>query len=551
MLSNLIIKNFGLIDNLELDLHSKLNIFTGETGAGKSIIIDALRIVLGDKMQSSLLRNKSKPCIIEAAFHFSNPEFLNKECFQDLFFEDDNAQELIIQRIFQGSGRNKIKINGLMATLSQLKVIGQNLMDFHGPHDHQMLLSNDSHRELLDRLIDFGDIKLKYKNIYDQYLSITKQLKDLDNLSSNRENMMDLLSHQIKELEQIPLDEESFEYIKQEHIKICHAEKIKEHTNALLSSLNAADEHLRKSFFPMQKLSNIDSSTESIVNSLEQLQSVNNQCLLDLKAYSDEINFDSNYANTIMQQYDIMQDIIRKYGKTASELQNFYQDIKKQYDKLSNIEHDNKSLKERLKELELELETINKKINKLRNKAALHLKDTIEKELVELGIQNVKFYCKIEKQNLTAFGSDKVIFYISPNLGEDLKPLSEIVSSGEAARVMLAFKKALIKVDPIPILVFDEIDAQIGGRLGTITGKKLKEIANNRQVLLITHLPQIASFADKHFKVSKSIANEKTITTVSELNNDSQIDELTTMMSGEHKSQTARKYALDMLRQAE
>jgi DNA repair protein RecN (Recombination protein N) len=252
----------------------------------------------------------------------------------------------------------------------------------------------------------------------------------------------------------------------------------------------------------------------------------------------------------LFRSYDAYYEILRKYGPALEDAEKKYESAKKKYELLINLEYNDSKLKEEIQALWNDLKKTAGKITSKRNKTAKFLKETIEKELKELGIKNIQFEARIDQIDFTDKGQDKVVFYMSPNVGEELKPLAQIVSGGESARVMLAIKKALTKVDPIPVLVFDEIDAQIGGRLGDITGKKLKELSDNRQVILITHLPQIAAFSDNHFKVTKKVKDNRTIVNVDLLDKAARVNELAKMMSGEKESPIALKHAKEMIERA-
>ncbi len=552
MLKQITIKNFALIDQLSLDFHNQLNILTGETGAGKSIVIDALRITLGGRIQSSQLRDPQKPCIVESIFEIEDEKIRSLEELQD--FLSDDESELIIQRQFLPDGKNRIKINGLTVTVTQLKSIGNHLIDFHGAHDHQMLLSVDSHLGMLDQLIDFKQSISEYQKIFCEYKNVQKQLKTLKDMGQSRERDLDLLGHQVKELEQVPLEEVHYEQLKQEQVKLDNAQNLQDHLSQLLELLDGdsqgASDFIRKAFTPMRALNDIDQNTSSLNDLLTQTQETNEQLILELRDYTHTLSFDPQKAQEIHQQCDAYDSVLRKYGPSLLDAKSFYNEAREKYDLLTNMEHNDAHLQTSLEKLTKDLTKKAKVIRKLREKGAESLKKTIEKELYELGFSHVSFEARIETSDFHTSGFDEVVFYISPNTGVDLKPLSDIVSSGEAARVMLALKKALIQVDPIPVLIFDEIDAQIGGRLGTVTGEKLREISKFRQVILITHLPQIASFADTHFKVSKSVKNKCALTEVVALDQDQRVKELAAMMSGEKTSQISVKHAHDLLANA-
>ena len=552
MLSTLTIQNFGLIDRLSLEFDGGLNILTGETGAGKSIVIGALRIALGDRVSSSQLRDAKQPCVVEAAFDLKSRELRELKVLEDFLSKEDSS--LIIQRTYSPDGRNKIKINGMSVTVGQLRGIGDHLIDFHGPHDHQMLLSSDSHKGMLDRLVDFGDLLADYGKTYTEYFQLQKKLEEIQGLAVSRDRELDMIAHQVKELEQVPLEDEAYEDLAQTQTKINNAEKLNDCAVELIQLLeggqNGVSESIRQSFGPMKTLNKIDERTAPLMESLDQFQETNEQLLAELRDYSRGLSFDPQEAQEINNRIDIYDDIKKKYGPALADAKIFYEEIRQKYDLLMNLEHSDSELRQGLESLKKNLISEARKITKVRQKAAGTLKQTIEKELSELGIAKVKFEARVERDEFGVDGQDAVTFFISPNAGEDLKPLAQIVSSGEAARVMLALKKALIKVDPIPVLIFDEIDAQIGGRLGAVTGKKLREISGNRQVILITHLPQIASFADSHFKVVKAVKDGRAVTGVEVLDKEQRVDEIAKMMSGEKTSRISVEHAHDMLAKA-
>jgi DNA repair protein RecN (Recombination protein N) len=553
MLTQLTIQNFGLIDHLSLDFDGRLNIFTGETGAGKSILIGALRIALGDRISVDQLRDADQPCRIQAAFDLAKSPLRDDESLEDFISAGDG--EVIIHRVFQKDGKQKIRINGLAATVTQLKEIGNLLIDFHGPHDHQRLLSCRHHLSMLDRLTghpgpNFDD----YAALYREYLENSKQHKHLAGMRSSRDRDIDLLSHQVRELEQIKLDEAAYEQSQREKIRIAGAEKLFEHARNLIDWLDG-DEHgsspaIRKAFYPLQRLTQLDESAAPFLDRLSSVQAAHDQLIIDLKDYINGLSFEPAEARRASDTCDAYEDILRKYGPTMAEARAFYEEAKTRLDLLGNLEHNDRELREAIGAIEKSMKTKAAVITKQRRAAAGSLKSTIEKELSELGIKHVRFEARVEPDGFNPDGADRVTFYISPNAGEALKPLADIVSSGEAARVMLALKKALVKADPVPVLIFDEIDAQIGGRLGTVTGQKLKDISFSRQVILITHLPQIASFADRHFKVMKIVKDGRALTTVKILDGPARVDEIAQMMSGTDTTAISLKHATDMLSKA-
>lgn len=549
MLTHLVIQNFGLIDRLTIEFSGHLNILTGETGAGKSIIIDALRYVLGERLESSLVRDPKLPCLVQASFEINNKELHDHPLLAD--FLSGGESELIIERVYQPDGRSKIKINGLALTLGQLKEIGNHLIDFHGAHDHQMLLQETQHILMLDKLVKWDNLKTEYAESFGTYSHLLKELEDLSGLAKTNQRDFELIKHQIGELERVPLEDSEYEKTEQEQSRINNVERLRTSAEQILEIFedeeNGIEGMLRKSFGPLKTLNQLDESTTPLSETLTAVQDNAQDFINSLRGYADSLLFDSEAAQTVNTRYDAYQDIKRKYGPALTDAKNFYVEIKQKFDKLNNFEHNDSELRKKIDELKKDIVKIAQKITKKRQAAAAELKNTIEKELKELGINHVEFEVRLEKAELNRDGQEKVVFYISPNAGEDLKPLAQIVSSGEAARVMLALKKALINVDTIPVLIFDEIDAQIGGRLGTVTGKKLKELSQTRQVLLITHLPQIASFADTHLKIFKSVKAGRATTQINQLDEEGRVKEIAEMMSGQSKSDISISHAEDML----
>ncbi|MCA9400039.1 MAG: DNA repair protein RecN [Candidatus Omnitrophica bacterium] len=552
MLTSLKIKNFGLIEELSVDLKKGLNVFTGETGAGKSIVIDALRIALGERVLSSHFKNPSQKCFLEAVFQITDDELRSMDAIED-FLEDDEDQ-LIIQRTIEFDGSKKNKINGMNVTVGQLKALGQALMDFHGPHDHQLLFSKDSHLGILDRLIDFKELKNLYTQHFQEYSRLRHEIQKLKDLSRSRDKELDLLAYQMKELEQVSLSEEDYRETELEQTRINNAERLHENVQEIMGVLTddqaSSSEFIRRAFLPMKNLNQVDEQTNYLMDLLSQLQDLNDQLASEIHNYAYTLSYEEDEAVRVNDRFDMYRTILKKYGPTLQDARKVYEESKKQFELLSDLEHNDAKLQKALMEAESQLASVAKEITAKRHVTAKELKKTIERELKDLGFTHVTFETRFSTTPWQPTGCDEIEFFISPNAGMDPKALAEIVSSGEAARVMLALKQALIKVDPIPVLVFDEIDAQIGGRLGSITGQKLKHLSKHRQVLLITHLPQIAAFADHHLKVVKPVINGMATTEVLALSKDEKVKELAQMMSGQEETSIALKHAKDLLAKA-
>ncbi len=551
MLTQLTIQNFGLIDRVSLEFVEGLNVLTGETGAGKSILIGALRFALGERFSASQMHDPKIPCTVEIVGELPEAIVKDNPIFQEYLNADD--RQVIISRSFTPDGKNKIKINGFSITVGQLKELGDLLVDFHGPNDHQMLLASDSHIKIVDRLSGaIPALKTAYSALYEKYQDLSRQLAELKEGVLTRERDIDLLKHQVMELERVELEQKAYDEAMEKEVQFNNREKLYENASKLLNIFENEEcgisEAIAKTFPCLRALTSVDKSAGSFEKQMEELQSLYESLLSDLRNYQDNLSFDQEEARELAARCDAYRDILRKYGPGIEDAVAFYKKAKERCDFLENIEQNDEVLRANLKQTEEELRGVATKITKERKKVAASLAKTIESELKDLGIAHVQFECRISPVEPKPDGMDEVIFYISPNLGEELKPLSEIVSSGEAARVMLALKKALTKVDPIPVLIFDEIDAQIGGRLGSVIGNKLSSLAAERQVILVTHLPQIAGFAKRHFKVLKKASGNRTITTVEILDRPGRVKEMSQMMSGEKTSGISLTHAEEMLK---
>ena len=553
MINSITIRNFGLIDDLSLELGAGFNALSGETGAGKSIIIEALRICLGARMNSSQIRDSTRPCVLEVVFDLSTEIMERNNLLKDFLSKEETS--LIVSRVYTLDGKNKIKINGLTVTVAQLKKIGSILIDLHGPCDHQMLLLKESHIGMLDRLSGINDLLTLYRGNFDRLSELNCQLREIHRNTQSRERELDMISYQIKELSQVDLNQEKYSDYLGEQTRRNNIGELCQYASELTSLLGddniGLEESIRKAFILMNKLNHIDTTTNDFAQDLNLIQETSSQLLFKLNEYARNLNFDSGQTAQINKTCDIYNSLSRKYGPEIKDVITFFDQAQQRHDFLINLEHSDKEIRKEKVQLEEELNRVAEQISKKRFKVAKSLKNIIEKELLELGFSKVLFDCKIEKTAFKNDGYDDVEFYISPNPGESLKPLASIVSSGESARVMLALKKALVKADPVPVLIFDEIDAQIGGRLGTVTGLKLKELSWGRQVIVITHLPQIASFADIHYKVIKQVNSGRTVVSVLRLTESNRVKELAQMMSGSQETKISLSHAKDMLSQAQ
>lgn len=547
MLIRLQIQNFALITDIALDFHPQLNVLTGETGAGKSILIDALCFALGERYDGQKPA-AGKPCSVEAVFDLAK-KIKAQEIISQFVSEEDDV--LILHRVMTADGRNRVWINNRAATNASLKEVGNFLIDIHGQHDHQQLFDAASHLELIDRLAKLESVREDYEKIYQEYALIVRNKEELQNLQQSRDREIDLLKYQIKEIEGPQFEDGEEIELKTERIRLANSEKLHAAAERLLQFLNEDETNvsslLGRSAKELQSLVRLDASLENLKGDFDNAQLAIEEIIRTVKDYQENLFFDEDRLEEIDKRMDQIELVKRKYGGSLQEALRYLAEAKSKYDKLINSELYGKEMDQKISKLLPKLKSLAADLTEKRKKTAISLKRTIEMELKDLNIPNAQFECKIEKKDFAADGVDQIEFLISLNAGQEVLPLRKIISGGEASRVMLAMKKALMKVDPVPTLIFDEIDANIGGRLGSVTGQKLKEISEERQVLLITHLPQIASFADRHFKVSKKSRSGQTVVEYSVIEGEERVRELAQMLGGKQESTISLKHAEEML----
>ncbi len=550
MLTQLQVQNFALAEKARIEFSPALNVFTGETGAGKSILIDAIRFVLGERME--IKAPAGQVSWVEAAFEVRNSAIRKNEA-ASAFFEDDE-DVLILRKEISAEGRSRIWINGKAATNASLKQLGTLLLDIHGQYDHQMLLDAGSHQDLCDRYAKNEKIQGEYAVLYEEYRTIKQRQEELSRLNEGRERELDLLKYQIGEIEAAKLEEGEEEELKAEQARFTNSEKLYEACSRILQFLEGEERSisdlLAQASRDVNSLARLDASQEKLKGEFENVQLSFEEISRSFRDYQENLSFEPERFQEIEKRLDQMDLLKRKYGGSISRVLEFLAVSKKRCDELVNKDLYEKEAAQKLKKILPSLEALADLLSASRKKAGQLLKKTIEAELGDLQIPYARFECKVEKTDFGPSGRDSVEFMISLNAGEALLPLRKIISGGEVSRVMLALKKALIKVDPVSTLIFDEIDANIGGRLGEVTGQKLKEIARERQVLLITHLPQIASFADLHIKVLKKTQGGRTVTEYKAIEGDERVRELAQMMSGRKETDISKKHAEEMLAKA-
>lgn len=537
MITTLHIKNIGIIDDLNIDLNEGLNVLTGETGAGKTLIIDSIQIISGGRFSKEMIRKGETNSFVEI-------------CMFEPENENSIEGNIIVSREININGKNMCKINGRMVTVNELKNFMSKFIEIHGQNDNQSLLDNKFHLKYLDGYIgsEISIIKKEYKEKFIRYLEIKKELKANYGDEKERERKLDLLKYQVNEIEQSKLKEGEEERLEEKRKLMLNSEKISKNLNEADIAIgeNSID-NLNIAIRALEKIENIDNVYEKISSNLKNIYYELQEISRDISCYKDEVFFDEEERNEIEERLDLIYSLKRKYGNNIREIINYKDNIKEEIEHIENLDEYNNKLKKELKQIKIDMTDLAQKINKLRNEYGKKLSQNINKVLEELEMKNAKINIHIDYKEEEYFenGKDEVEFYIRTNLGEDEKQLSKIASGGEMSRIMLAIKKVLADTDKMPVLIFDEIDTGISGKAAGAVAEKLNGISKNHQVLCISHLPSIAAIADYNYFISKRVINERTNTNIKLLNEKETLEEIARISSGEINEATIQ-YAMQL-----
>ena len=540
MISNIHIKNIGIIDDLEINLNKGMNVFTGETGAGKSLIIDAINIICGGRFSKEIIRKGENHSYVELCMY--SPDDINSV--------DGN---IIITREIYSNGRNMCKINGRLVTVTELKNFMSNYIEIHGQNANQQLFDNKTHIKYLDNFIgkEIFDLKVEYKNKYTRYNEIKRELRENYGDEKEKQRKLDLLRYQLNEIQEAKLKTGEEEKLEEKRKIILNSEKIAKNLSEANEAVgeNTID-MLSSAIRALEKIEEIDSkyteTIENLRNSYYNLQEVSR----DINNYMEDIEFDEREIEKIETRLDTLYNLKRKYGNNIEEILKYGEEVKTEIDKIENVDKYNEQLKKEQKELENEMTKLAEKISEIRKEEAQKLSSKINKELLDLEMTNAIINIKVEYKINEFFedGKDSVQILIKTNVGENESELSKIASGGEMSRIMLAIKKVLTEVDRIPVVIFDEIDTGISGKASRTVASKMKSISKEHQVICVSHLAPIAAIADYNYFISKKVENERTTTSVQLLNEQEVICEIARISSGEINEVTL-KYANELRNQ--
>ena len=553
MLLNLHIKNLALIEELEVDFTEGLNIMTGETGAGKSIIIGSIELALGGKVDRSFLREGTEESLVELLFSVSDNQA--KE-IEDLGISVEDG-EVILSRKITGT-RAVNKINGETHPASKLREVAAHLIDIHGQHEHQSLLQKKKQLEILDKFA--GDAlsgpKADLKVVYQEYCGLKKELEESGSDSEARARELSFLSFEVAEIEEAALVIGEDEELEDDYKKLTHGRKIVDAVSEVsglcgYESYDSAGESIGKAFRTLCGVTAYDENLNGLCEQLGTIDSLLNDFSRDLADYMDSFDFSEERLSQIEERLNLINKLKMKHGKTIEKILEVKAEKEERIEKLQNYDLYLEKLQDELDKAQLQTERLCANISDIRRAAAAELSKKITEHLAELNFLDVRFEIQLEKlEHYSANGYDETEYLIAVNVGESLKPLAKVASGGELSRVMLALKTVLADKDEVESIIFDEIDTGISGRTAQKVSEKMALIGKSRQVICITHLPQIASMADTHFLIEKSVQGQTTMTGIRKLKDSEEVEELARMLGGVEITEKVLENAKEMKNQA-
>jgi len=568
MLKSLYIKDYALVDDLRVDFKSGLNIITGETGAGKSIIVGAMAVILGDKFEKDVIRTGATKTILEG--EFTLPESSELSSFlkdNELTWENNYV---IIRRELNESGRSRSFINDTPVPINVLETLGNFLVDLHGQHQHQLLLQVSRHIDYLDEFAELADEVHTVRVGYQKYIELTKRFKELQEHGNELKQKTDLFAFQLNEIKSVNPYPNEDEELKKEEIILKNSEILYESTKALFGILYESDgsvsEVLKKALLKLEELAGIDERFNSIKSECENAGIIIDEIANSLGDYNSKINFDSVRLEEIRQRLALLTGLKKKYGGTINTILEQKEHLEHELQLIDNLDEEIASIKHKVDE---QLELIKNKSIELSEKRRItadQLSNKVIEELSQLGMTNAKFnvfdsYKEITEGHFVEIdghriqispkGIDQVEFLISANPGENLKPLSSVASGGEISRIMLALKTLLAEADKVPVLIFDEIDIGISGRIAQAVGKSLRKLSQSHQIICITHLPQIASSGHQQYLVEKIMSDSRTITTIRELSKEERIEQIARLIGGEIITNAHLSSAIELINEVD
>jgi DNA repair protein RecN (Recombination protein N) len=553
MLSYLQIKHFALIPELEIEFMPGITVLTGETGAGKSIIVDAVNLLAGERATADVIRTGEEAASVTGIFEIDKQSSVGRRLQQAGIPSEDET--VVLRREISRAAKSRCFINNTPVALSLLKDIGDDLVDIHGQHDHQSLLSARNHVRILDGFGQLQNLLGRYQEVYEQHRATTESLSGLALDESEKEKMKELYSFQITEIDNAKLNAQEEEALLQEKTVLSNAGVLYSLALKAYGGLYEDEESVLTKLGKVQnavlELAGIDKSFSGTVENLESLIIQINETSYKLREYRDMIHFDEARLLDVEDRLALISGLKRKYGGSIEEILRYRETIAGKLKTILGNDEEVASLKQKLEVLCGQMKSTSDDLSRKRHLAAKKLGLSVQKELVDLGMPGAIFVVNLRHlEEFNQNGADEVEFLFSSNPGEEPMPLGKIASGGELSRVMLALKVTAAESDRIPVLIFDEVDTNVGGRLADVIARKLKEVSAHHQVIFITHLPQIAATANNHLHVSKKCVDGKTVTAIKRLEGEERIAEIAAMLAGKAVSQTATKHAKELLQRS-
>ncbi|MCC6443018.1 MAG: DNA repair protein RecN [Armatimonadetes bacterium] len=553
MLESLHIRNIALIDQLTLRFGESLNILTGETGAGKSVVIDAINLILGGRAAADLIRSGEESALVEALFRMdSQPKVA--AALEEAGLAPESDGTLLIAREVARSGRSQCRLNGRLATLSVLKAVGESLVDVHGQHEHQSLLAVDRHVEIFDNWCggEVAALKGRVADLYRSVRALERQLARLESDERERARRLDLYAFQIQEIDQAKLSPGEEADLAADRIRLANAEKLYAASGSACEALSGGEnvevsalDALNAALMHVADLSGIDPALKPVLETMQAALYQAEDVARELRQYREGVEFNPERLEEVESRLDLLRTLKRKYGDTIEQVLAYRQEIEGEFRQLSNAEEIALDLKGRIEAGRRALDRLAADLSRLRAGKAPAFEALVVRELHDLAMKETRFQVSFASKEADATGADRVEFLIAPNPGEPLKPLARIVSGGEMSRVMLALKSIVARSDQVPTLIFDEIDVGIGGLTAQAIAEKLAALGGRAQILCVTHLPQIASRANTHFSIEKAVQGRRTLIRVLPLGPEERVREIARMLGG--LTGTALDHAREML----
>ncbi len=551
MLSHLVIRNFAIIHHLEIPFYDGLTVLTGETGAGKSIVINALNLVLGGRASTDVIRTDQDEAVVEAVFQLSEAHVERVSEYLDALGIDPGAGQLVVRRIISRSGRNKVFINGSASTLSVLQDITSGMVDISGQHEHYSLMKREKHIRMLDAFGVLNELSDTMQQKFERVQSIRAELESLQTDERDRLNRIDFLTYQLEEIESAGLSEGEEEELESDFNRLKNAEKIHESTSQagylIYNGDKSAVEKVSEAHSVLAKMASVDEGLAELADRLDSTRISLEDIARELDLYTSDLDSDPRRLDKVISRLEMIKKLKRRHGVDIAAVLEEARQMREELDNLENAEERSAEIEAELKKATDEAMKVAQELSKERREAGNLLKRGVESELEGLNMKGAQLEVWFEESELSATGIDTIEFLLAANAGEAPKPMTKIASGGELSRIMLAMKAVLADRDSIPIYIFDEVDTGIGGSTADRVGEKIAETATQHQVLCITHLAQIASRGNHHYLVEKATVEDRTESSVRPLTDDERVEEIARMLGGARVTAKTREAASELL----